>query len=80
MAKQGKKIIFSLKCPASNTSLVDGKPACTGRWNIWEYNMTEGGLTKGTFRRLTASTADDDGPVVDEQPDGRCLEDLDRLG
>ncbi len=66
----GKKIIFSLKCPASNTSLVDGKPACTGRWNIWEYNMTEGGLTKGTFRRLTASTADDD---VDPYylPDGR---------
>ncbi|MBT9598350.1 MAG: hypothetical protein IV094_20375 [Vitreoscilla sp.] len=66
----GKKIIFSLKCPASNTSLVDGKPACTGRWNIWEYNMTEGGLTKGTFRRLTDSTTDDD---VDPYylPDGR---------
>lgn len=66
----GKKIIFSLKCPASNTSLVDGKPACTGRWNIWEYNMMEGGLTKGTFRRLTDSTTDDD---VDPYylPDGR---------
>jgi hypothetical protein len=66
----GKKIIFSLKCPASNASLVDGKPACTGRWNIWEYNMTEGGLTKGSFRRLTDSTVDDD---VDPYylPDGR---------
>jgi len=57
----GKKIIFSLRCPTSNTSTTpDGQPACTGRWNIWEYDMTTGGLTGGTFRRLTASTTDDD--------------------
>ena len=56
----GKKVIFSLRCPTSNTSLVNGQPACTGRWNIWEYDMTTGGLTAGTFRRLTSSTDDDD--------------------
>lgn len=56
----GKKIIFSLKCPTSNTSQVNGERACTGRWNIWEYDMTEGGLTGGTFRRLTSTTTDDD--------------------
>jgi hypothetical protein len=55
-----KKIIFSLKCPVSNTSQVDGQPACTGRWNIWEYDMTDATLTTGMFRRLTSSTEDDD--------------------
>ncbi|MBW8832698.1 MAG: hypothetical protein JF606_25530 [Burkholderiales bacterium] len=56
----GKKIIFSMKCPASNTSTIDGAAACTGRWNIWEYDMTTGGITGGTFRRLTNSANDDD--------------------
>jgi hypothetical protein len=56
----GKKIIFSLKCPTTNTSTVGGQPACTGRWNIWEYDMTTGGLTGGTFKRLTSSAQDDD--------------------
>jgi hypothetical protein len=56
----GQKIVFSLKCPTTNTSQVNGQPACTGRWNIWEYDMSEGGLTGGTFRRLTSSTEDDD--------------------
>jgi len=56
----GKKIIFALKCPTSNTSTIDGGPACTGRWNIWEYDMSKGGLTGGTFKRLTNSTNDDD--------------------
>jgi len=60
----GKKIVFSLRCPAANTATVDGTAAgpkaCTGRWNIWEYDMSAGGLTGGTFRRLTASASDDD--------------------
>jgi hypothetical protein len=56
----GKKIIFSMKCPTSNTAKIGDQPACTGRWNIWEYDMTTGGFTGGTFRRLTASTDDDD--------------------
>lgn len=56
----GKKILFSMRCPTSNTSTIDGQPACTGRWNIWEYDMTTGGLTGGTFRRVTASTQHDD--------------------
>ena len=56
----GKKIVFSMRCPTSNTSTIGGVPACTGRWNIWEYDMSSGGLTGGTFRRLTASTSDDD--------------------
>jgi Hydrazine synthase alpha subunit middle domain len=56
----GKKIVFSMRCPASNTSTIEGQPACTGRWNIWEYDMTTGGLTGGTFRRITASTEHDD--------------------
>ncbi len=55
-----KKIVFALRCPTSNTSTVAGAAACTGRWNIWEYDMTAGGLTGGTFRRLTSSTVDDD--------------------
>jgi len=56
----GKKIIFSMWCPGSNTVQIDGQAACTGRWNIWEYDMSQGGLTGGSFRRLTASTQDDD--------------------
>lgn len=56
----GKKVVFSMRCPTSNTATVNGQPACTGRWNIWEYDMTTGGLTGGTFRRLTSSTQDDD--------------------
>ncbi len=56
----GKKIVFTMKCPATNPATIDGAPACTGRWNIWEYDMTTGGLTGGSFRRLTASTTDDD--------------------
>jgi len=56
----GKKIVFSLRCPRSNTSTIDGEPACTGRWNLWEYDMTEGGLSKGTLRRITSSTEHDD--------------------
>jgi hypothetical protein len=66
----GKKVIFSLRCPRSNTATVNGEAACTGRWNLWEYDMTAGGLTNGTLRRLTSSTQHDD---VDPAylPDGR---------
>jgi len=56
----GKKVIFSLRCPTSNTATVDGQPACTGRWNLWEYDMSASGLTNGRLRRLTASTQHDD--------------------
>ena len=56
----GKKIVFALRCPTSNTSTINGGPACTGRWNIWEYDMTTGGYTGGTLRRITASTEHDD--------------------
>jgi len=56
----GKKLVFSMKCPASNPAIIEGVPACTGRWNIWEYDMSTGGYAAGTFRRITASTTDDD--------------------
>jgi hypothetical protein len=56
----GKKIIFAMRCPATNTSTINGVPACTDRWNIWEYDMSKSGLTDGSFRRLTSSTTDDD--------------------
>jgi len=56
----GKKIVFALKCETSNTSMIDGAKACTGRWNIWEYDMTKGGMTGGSFKRLTSSTTGDD--------------------
>jgi hypothetical protein len=56
----GRKIVFALRCPTTNTSSVGGVPACTGRWNIWEYDMTSGGLAGGSFRRITNSTTDDD--------------------
>jgi hypothetical protein len=55
----GKKIVFALRCPTSNTSQINGVAACTGRWNIWEYDMTNG-LANGTLRRITSSTTDDD--------------------
>ncbi|WP_022981404.1 hypothetical protein [Ideonella sp. B508-1] len=55
-----KKVVFAMRCPSSNTAKIDGVAACTGRWNIWEYDMSSGGLTGGSFRRLTASTDDDD--------------------
>lgn len=53
----GKKIVFSMNCPPAND------PLCTGHWNIWEYDMTAGGLTGGTFRRLTNAAADDVDPA-----------------
>jgi hypothetical protein len=56
----GKKIVFALRCPTSNTSTIGGQPACTGHWNIWEYDMTTGGLTGGSLRRLTSTTTADD--------------------
>ncbi|MDP2004591.1 MAG: hypothetical protein Q8K45_02855 [Rubrivivax sp.] len=60
----GKKVVFAMRCPASNTATVDGTAggakACTGRWNIWEYDMTAGGLTGGSFRRITSTSTDDD--------------------
>ncbi|MEP6873645.1 MAG: hypothetical protein ABI887_04725, partial [Burkholderiales bacterium] len=56
----GKKIVFAMRCPTDNTSTIDGKPACTGHWNIWEYDMTTGGLAGGSFRRITSSTDSDD--------------------
>ena len=47
----GKKIVFAMRCPTRNT--VDhrrrSRPA-PGRWNIWEYDMSTGGLTGGTLR------------------------------
>jgi len=56
-----KKIVFAMRCPTTNTSTIGGVPACTGRWNIWEYDMTgTSGYTSGSFRRLTSSTAHDD--------------------
>ncbi len=56
----GKKIVFALRCPTSNTSTIAGGPACTGAWNIWEYDTTTGGLAGGSLRRITASASDDD--------------------
>jgi hypothetical protein len=56
----GKKIVFSMRCPADNTSTIDGQPACTGAWNVWEYDMTGTSLTGGKFRRITSSSTDDD--------------------
>ncbi len=56
----GKKILFSMRCPSDNAVTIGGAPACTGHWNIWEYDMTTGGLTGGTFRRVTSSSSDDD--------------------
>ena len=56
----GRKIAFAMKCPTTNTSTVNGGPACTGHWNIWEYDVSGGNLAAGTLRRVTASTSDDD--------------------
>ena len=60
----GKKIVFALRCPTDNTSTIDGAAACTGRWNIWEYDMSAGAgalnLSAGKLRRITSSTTDDD--------------------
>ena len=59
----GKKLVFAMRCPSSNTSMIGTQPACTGSWNIWEYDMTVGGLTGGTFRRLTSGGGDDVDPT-----------------
>ncbi len=59
VSDDGDKVVFALRCPTSNTSQIDGVPACTGRWNIWEYDMANG-LANGTLRRITSSTTDDD--------------------
>ncbi len=56
----GKRIAFAMRCPTTNTSTVGGVPACTGHWNIWEYDTSTGGLASGTLRRVTSSTQDDD--------------------
>ena len=59
----GTKIVFAMKCPADNTSKIGAVAACTGSWDLWEYDMTVGGLTGGTFRRLTATGNDDVEPT-----------------
>ena len=69
----GQKIVFAMNCPTSNTSttVVNGQSvkACTGHWNLWEYDMSQGGLTGGTLRRITDGTCtipggcDDVGPA-----------------
>ncbi len=60
----GRRIVFTMRCPADNTATVDGRAdgprACTGRWNLWEYTLGSPDLAQGSFRRLTASTEDDD--------------------
>ena len=56
----GKKIVFAMTCPTTNTSTINGVAACTGRFNIWEYDMTSGGLANGTLRRITSSGSSDD--------------------
>ena len=56
----GKKVVFAMRCPTSNTAKIDGVAACTGHWNIWEYDTTAGGLAGGSLRRITASASDDD--------------------
>ena len=40
----GKKLVFAMKCPTTNTATTGNPavPACTGRWNIWEYDMSAG--------------------------------------
>ncbi len=60
----GQRIVFSLRCPASNAVTIDQGagpvPACTGRWNLWEYDRSGTTLAGGVLRRLTASTSEDD--------------------
>jgi len=57
----GKKVVFSMRCPTSNTATIaGGAPACTGQWNIWEYDTTTGGLSGGTLRRITSALSNDD--------------------
>ncbi len=63
----GKKLVFALTCPTANNATLSARVAeqvgaapCTGRWNIWEYDMTAGGLSGGTLRRITSSTESDD--------------------
>ena len=57
----GKKIVFSMRCPTSNTATIaGGAAACTGAWNIWEYDTTTGGLAGGSLRRMTSAAGNDD--------------------
>jgi len=56
----GKRVVFALRCPSSNSATLDGRPACTGRWNLWEYTLGSARLEQGTLRRLTASSDSDD--------------------
>ena len=58
----GRKIVFAMRCPRSNAATVGNppQPACTGRWNIWEYTLPNSGFVGGTFRRITSSTERDD--------------------
>ncbi|HKQ30273.1 MAG TPA: hypothetical protein VJS66_03210, partial [Burkholderiales bacterium] len=35
----GKKIVFAMRCAAAGSPLLNGVPACTNRWEIWEYNL-----------------------------------------
>jgi Tol biopolymer transport system component len=55
----GKKIVFAMNCPTANNAAI-GSAVCTGRWNIWEYTLPNGGFAGGTMRRITSSATDDD--------------------
>ena len=59
----GKKVVFAMKCPTANNARIANPPVaapCTGRWNIWEYDISGGKMDGGTFRRITATTDADD--------------------
>jgi len=68
----GTKIVFAMNCPTSNTSttVVNNATvaACTGHWNLWEYDMSQGGLTNGTLRRITNGTCTRPGGCDDVGP------------
>lgn len=56
-----ERLLFSMRC--SSTASVAGDPGCTNTWNIWEYDIARGTLTRVIGDDALADMGDDVDPV-----------------
>ena len=70
VAYDGTKLLFAMRCPTTNVAtLANGQPACTGRWSVYQYD-----LSRRDMSRIDCSASrmgDDVDPAY--LPDGRVV-------
>jgi len=52
ISSDGTRLVFAMRCGPGS------QPICSGNdtWNIWQYDMSKGGLTNGVLTQLTTSS------------------------